>query len=139
LHRLTDLGSQYATKGLRRITAKTKDRLIQGVLDRAREIGRRPDFTFELDLLILFGSAMRDDLPDYGDVDLAMSIEFKQTYPDRLTALEAQQDITGVPYYDLNNGLPEIRIGKLIRQRSAFIHLHVLSEGQRLQVPHRVL
>jgi hypothetical protein len=139
MHQLTNAGSQMATKRLRRISPARKDQLIQAVLARVQEIATHPQFAFEVKLLILFGSALQDDLPDYGDVDMALSIDFKPIYPDRDTALEAEQELTGIPYYDLNRGLPDLRICKLLKNRSAFIHLHVIDVGQRLQVPHRVL
>jgi hypothetical protein len=138
MHQLSNAGSQMATKRLRRISPARKDQLIQAVLARVQEIATRPDFAFEVKLLILFGSALHD-LQDYGDVDLALSIDFKATYPDRDTALEAEQDLTGIPYYDLNRGLPDLRIMRFLRARSSFIHLHVLSTERSLSIPHRVL
>jgi hypothetical protein len=139
LHRLTDAGSQLATKGLRRITSARKDQLIRLVIERAEKIAAADDFAFEVEQLVLFGSALQDDLPDYGDVDVGSAIVFKRIYPDIRAALQVEQEITGIPYYDPVRGHPQVRIERFLKSRSPSIHLQELDQVRRLGVPHRVI
>lgn len=138
--RLTENRSRYATKRRRWITAQQKDELIKAVLSRAKEIADDPGFAFEVTALALFGSALRDDLPRYGDVDIALSIDFKRAYPDRRAAMGVEEQFTGIAAWDLDRGHPHLRVMRYLRRRSHFVHLGAyLEDILRTHIPHRLL
>jgi len=85
---------------------------------RVEEIALDKSVTYRVEKIALFGSALRNDLSDYGDVDFGYSVSHKPQYPDVKSVLLAQQEITRIPFIDLKTGHPEAIIERRLRDRS---------------------
>lgn len=64
------------------ITRKTAERLVAEFLNRVRAINACDDYVYRVKQVIVFGSYLTDR-PDLGDIDLAITLQFRLDDPDR--------------------------------------------------------
>lgn len=107
-----------ADKLLPRIPREKVDEILEDLLRRARDINSDGNRLICITRLRLFGSALRDDLADYGDVDVEVTIEPKQLQNDEIC--RRKQIISkSIPNSFKDNGINRVAPEKFYDHKSA--------------------
>jgi len=104
------------------ISRKTADRLVSGLLERARTYNADPDKPLFINALRVFGSYLSPDINTLGDVDIEL------TYGRRITDQKTLSDYTrasGRPFNTYMDRLlwPQTELVLHLKKRSAFINI----------------
>jgi predicted nucleotidyltransferase len=135
----------YAT-ARRPITRQTADKLVEGFLERTKNINACADYAFYVQKVIVFGSYL-SDRSDLGDVDLAVTLEFRH---DDIDKRQAQFDKRIQHAIDQGRifkniveryGWPQIEIFRILKASLPSLSLHdAKSQEAFLQsVPSKIL
>jgi predicted nucleotidyltransferase len=120
---VTKLGSRLCVaRFVKRITRANADLLVKQMLERIAEINARDELVFWVKRVRAFGS-YASDVPEVGDVDLA--VELERRYPDRdmIAQLLARADASGrrLGSYMDRLGYAELEVQRLLKGRSPYL------------------
>ena len=104
------------------ISRKTADRLVSGLLERARTYNADPDKPLFINTLRVFGSYLSPEIDPIGDVDIEL------TYGRRITDQKAMSDYTRASGRSFNTYMdqllwPQTELVQHLKKRSAFINI----------------
>jgi hypothetical protein len=135
----SELGAQLCNaRFVRRITRIEAEKLIGGLLERARQVNERDELTHRVTCIRVFGSYLTEST-DLGDVDLAV----KYT-PRRKSHIEEAKERAARSGKSINSYFQLITFGRqevrlILKNRSPYLSLHDFDEPETLGIPHKVL
>lgn len=123
----------------RRHTRAAIDRTLAGLLSRCMAIAADPAFGLEVETLAVFGSALDEGRPDYGDLDIGFRFAVKpaRVWIDVLNeARAAGYDVMNPKTDHLS---PEGAALRRLKSRSHILSMHRMDELARLGCAYRVI
>jgi predicted nucleotidyltransferase len=120
---VTKLGSRLCVaRFVKRITRAKAELLVKQMLERIAEINARDELVFRVKRVRAFGS-YASDVPEVGDVDLA--VELERRYPDRdiIAQLLERADASGrrLGSYMDRLSYAELEVQRLLKGRSPYL------------------
>ncbi len=134
---VTKLGSRLCVaRFVKRITRAKADLLVNQMLERIAEINARDELVFRVKRVRAFGS-YASDVPEVGDVDLA--VELEQRYPDRDVVEQslARADASGKSLGSFIDRLnyAELEVQRLLKGRSPYLAIEGGDCPEKFGVP----
>lgn len=123
----------------RRHTREAIDRAMMGLMARCQAIAADPASGMEVETLVLFGSALDNSRPDYGDLDIGFRIAVK---PDReWLAVLKDAEAAGYRPWDPKtfHHSPHGSTLRRLKARSHILSMHDMGEVERLGCAYRVI
>ncbi|MBR1168630.1 hypothetical protein [Bradyrhizobium liaoningense] len=136
---VSELGSQLRNaRFLRRITRSEAEKLIDGLLDRVRQVNERDELTHRVTCIRVFGSYLTESA-DLGDIDLAVKYTpRRKSHVEEAKERAAQSGKSISTYFQLITfGRQEVRL--ILKNRSPYLSLHDFDEPETLGIPFKVL
>jgi predicted nucleotidyltransferase len=134
---ITALGSRLCVaRFVKRITREKADALVKQMLKRVTQINERDELIFRVKRVRAFGS-YAGDVPEVGDIDLA--VDWEERYPDRdiIEQLLARADASGksLNTYMARLSYGEVEVDRLLKGRSPYISIQRGDFPEKFGVP----
>lgn len=126
-------------KFIKRMTRKQADALVREVVERANQVNSNGDLTHYVRELRVFGSYITD-VPDLGDIDLAVDLQPRPNIGDWIKASVARAHIRGKRLdflATISFGTKEVT--QILKARKARLSIHPIDDLQKIGAESRVL
>jgi predicted nucleotidyltransferase len=124
----------------RPISRKTADRLVTELVERARTINADETLLLSVHQLRIFGSYLREDVDQLGDVDVELVIARRVPSREYVTAARVYSDASGRSFgnYTQYLGWPERELRQKLRNRSTALNI-TTEDVDDLEVESRIV
>jgi hypothetical protein len=118
---------------IKRLDRARAEKIVDALIERVRKVNINPDLIYRVADLRVFGSYITD-ATDFGDIDVAYRLAFKEENGDIVEANKRRAEASG---RDFSNFIDEISYGgtevvRLIKNKSQYLSLHSIDELERL-------
>lgn len=125
----------------RGILRSTAEKLLEGIVQRAREANARPEFVYSVARIAVFGSYVSSDKENLGDLDVAIELvpryqgdDFDQAREEAFMQRGPQTSNIVDRYMFAYN-----EVARYLRNRSTCVSLHMYEELVSLNADHLVI
>lgn len=120
---------------MKRMTREKVEELLQGLLERAAFVNESPEFTAGVKRVTVFGSYLDQQAEDFGDLDVAVSVERKPGFTPEDEQAQTKRDMQGGKRFSgwMDQLIwPTVKVIQFLKDRKAGIQMVFETEHQEM-------